>query len=254
VIRVLTFLPFRLYEGLWRYTGIWDLKNIILGVTSSTAVFVALVRGVMGITLYPRSVFVIDAVLLILFLGGVRLTRRLVREIAPGKREKRVLIIGAGDAGEMIVREMKNSLLSDSEPIGLVDDDPTKVGHAIHGVRVLGTPQQLPRIMETALPHEVLIALPRAEPAQIRELVKSLEPFKVPIRTLPNPRGLANGRVTVSQIRSLALDDLLTRLHAGLDVEPVRPVQLSSGSASDSTGTKLKLSCSACHLSGRSSM
>jgi FlaA1/EpsC-like NDP-sugar epimerase len=222
VIRGLMFLPFRLYEGLWRYTGIWDLKNIILGVASSTAVFVALVRGVMGTTLYPRSVYAIDGILLILFLGGVRLTGRLYREVVAGKRERRVLIFGAGDAGEMIVRDMRNNPFYNIEPIGFVDDDPTKVGHTIHGVRVLGTRRELPRIMENQRPHEVLIAFPRAEPAQIRELVKALEPYKVPIRTLPNLREIMNGTVTVGQIRTLAVEDLLPRVQIGLDPEPIR--------------------------------
>ena len=221
-IRGLMFFPFRLYEGLWRYTGVWDLKNIILGVASSTAVFVALVRGIIGITLYPRSVFAIDGILLILFLGGIRLTGRLYRERATVKRERRVLIFGAGDAGEMIVRDMKNNPFYDFEPVGFVDDNPTKVGHTIHGVRVLGTRQDLPAIMSTERPHEVLIAIPRAEPAQIRELVKVLEPYKVPIRTLPNLRDIVNGRVTVSQIRALSVEDLLPRVQVGLDAEPIR--------------------------------
>lgn len=221
-IRGLMFFPFRLYEGLWRYTGVWDLKNIILGVASSTAVFVALVRGIMGITLYPRSVFAIDGILLILFLGGIRLTGRLYRERVTVKRERRVLIFGAGDAGEMIVRDMKNNPFYDFEPVGFVDDNPTKVGHTIHGVRVLGTRQELPAIMSTERPHEVLIAFPRAEPAQIRELVKVLEPYKVPIRTLPNLRDIVNGMVTVSQIRALSVEDLLPRVQVGLDAEPIR--------------------------------
>lgn len=222
IIRGLMFLPFRLYEGLWRYTGVWDLKNIILGVASSTAVFVALVRGVMGSTIYPRSVFAIDAILLILFLGGIRLTGRLYRELVTGKRERRVLIFGAGDAGEMIVRDMKNQPLYNLDPIGLVDDDPTKVSHTIHGVRVLGTYRELPRIMETTMPHEVLIALPRVEPARIRELVKALEPYKVPIQTLPNLRGVVDETVTISQIRTLAVEDLLPRVQVGLDSKPIR--------------------------------
>lgn len=221
-IRGLMFLPFRVYEGIWRYAGMWDLKNITLGVVSSTAVFVVLIRGVMGITLYPRSVFAMDGILLILFLGGIRLSRRLYREVATGKRQKRVLIFGAGDAGEMVIRDMKNNPFYDFDPIGLVDDNPAKVGRTIHGVRVFGTRQDLPRIMETERPDEVLIAIPSATPAQVRALVKALEPYKAPIRTLPNLRDVVNGTVTARHIRSLSVEDLLPRVQVGLDLEPVR--------------------------------
>lgn len=221
-IRGLMFLPFRLYEGLWRYTGIWDLSNIILGVGSSTVVFAVLVRGMLGITLYPRSIYVIDGMVLVLFLGGIRLTRRLYRELGRGTRERQILIVGAGDAGEMMVRDMKNNPFYTCEPIGFVDDDPTKVGQTIHGVRVLGTRHDLPMIMNDVQPHEVLIAIPTAEPRQLRGLVKLLEPYKIPIRTLPNLRDVVDGAVGVSQIRPLGLEDLLTRAPVGLDLEPVR--------------------------------
>lgn len=102
-VRGLTFVSFRLYEGLWRYTSIWDLWHIIAGVGLSSALFYAVVRGLFGATAYPRSVFLIDSILLIFFLGSVRLTRRIYRELGHPDREKRLLIYGAGDAGERIV-------------------------------------------------------------------------------------------------------------------------------------------------------
>ena len=150
-----------LYKGLWRYTSLWDLRNIILGVLVSVALCFLLSRWIFGLRAIPRSFFVIDALLLIYLLSGVRVAPRLVRKLRVPKLRKRVLVYGAGDAGEMIVRDMKNNSFYAYEPIGFVDDDHLKVGKHIHGVCVMGTRQNLRQIMASAQPHEVLLAMPK---------------------------------------------------------------------------------------------
>jgi FlaA1/EpsC-like NDP-sugar epimerase len=221
-IRALTFIPFRLYEGLWRYTSVYDLRAIAGGVCASSAIFYLFTQTPLGPAVYPRSIFVVDALLLTLLLGGVRLSRRLTAELSRGKPEKRVLIFGAGDAGELIVRDMTHNSSYSYQPVGFVDDDPSKVGLRIHGVQVLGTREDLPKILRRVRPDEVLLAVPHAEPAAVRAIVRSLEPFKVPIKTLPNLRDLIDGRTELSQIRSLAVEDLLARAPVGLDPAPVK--------------------------------
>jgi FlaA1/EpsC-like NDP-sugar epimerase len=223
LIRGMTFFQFRLYKGLWRYTGIWDLRNIIAGVVTSSVLFYLLVQYGLAPTDYPRSVFVLDALLLTSFMGGVRLAKRLYSGLLSRERAKRVLIYGAGDAGEMIVREMKNhGILQHLKPIAFIDDNPRKVGERIHGVRVLGSHQDLPAILAKEKPDELWIAMPSAEPATIRTLLKVLQPFKVPIKTLPNKAELRDGNVGLKQIRDLSLEDLLDRTPVILDLEPVR--------------------------------
>jgi len=221
VIRGLVFTPLRLYQGLWRYTSISDLVNIVAGVAASSLVFYAVVARDMGLPSYPRSVVFIDALLLIFLMGGVRLTRRMYRELGRLAREKRVLVYGAGDAGEMIVRDMRSNPFYDYEPIGFIDDNRAKVGQRIHGVRVLGTREDLPAIIAAQQPSEILVAITRATPATLRHIVKALEIYKVPIRTLPNRHDLLDGMLTPSQIRTLAVQDLLERAPVGLAAAPV---------------------------------
>ncbi len=220
-IRALVFVPFRLYEGLWRYSSIWDLRNIIVAVVTSSVVFAFAVKVIWNEP-YPRSAFIVDGLLLVVLLGGVRLARRLYRELDRLDKARRVLIYGAGDAGELIVRDMKSNRFYNLEPIGFLDDDVSKVGLSIHGVRVLGTRDDLAAVMARKAPGAVLVAITRAEPAQLRGLVRALEPYKVPIKILPNMRDLLGGRVSVNKIRDLSIEDLLTRAPVDLDPQPVR--------------------------------
>lgn len=220
-IRGLTFIPFRLYQGLWRYTSIWDLRNIIGAVVISSMLFYLLVHGLFDQIAYPRSIFIIDSVLLICMLGGIRLTRRVYREVGHFDRQKRILIYGAGDAGEMIVRDIKGNSLYGYQPVGFIDDDQAKVGQRIHGVKVLGTRQTLIEVIPKEKPDAVLVAIPSIEPSALRKLVKALEPFNVPIKTLPNFRELRDAQVTANQIRDLAVQDLLERAPVNLKREPL---------------------------------
>lgn len=221
LIRALIFMPFRLYEGLWRYTSLWDLRNIAAAILLSSCVIHVMANQVFALG-YPRSIILTDALLLVFGMTGVRLSRRIYRELGHGRREKGVLIYGAGDAGEMVVRDMKNSPLYKKDPVGFIDDDIKKVGRRIHGVPVLGTGDDLKKIMERTTVNEILIAMPQASARELRRVLTVLEPFKVPITTLPNLRDLLDGKVTVSQIRSLALEDLLQRDPVGLDATPVQ--------------------------------
>jgi FlaA1/EpsC-like NDP-sugar epimerase len=222
-IRAMTFLPLRLYQGLWRYAGIWDLRNVIIGVVTSTILFYLLVHWGYGLRGYPLSIFIIDSMLLIFFVGGSRLTFRLYHAVKQVSQGRQVLIYGAGDAGEMIVRGIKsNGAHYDYDPIGFIDDDPNKVGHRIHGVPVLGRRDNMPEILRSRQVDEVLLAIPSASASLVRQILTILEPFKVPIKTLPTVGHLKNGTVGVNQIQNLAVEDLLERLPVGLDISPVQ--------------------------------
>jgi FlaA1/EpsC-like NDP-sugar epimerase/lipopolysaccharide/colanic/teichoic acid biosynthesis glycosyltransferase len=221
-IRALAFVVFRLNEGLWRYTGIWDLQNILAGVLTSTLAFLCWAHWGMGVRDYPRSILIIDSILLVGFVAGVRLPVRLLREKVMYRHKKKVLIIGAGDSGERIVREMKTRAAYCYQPIGLIDDNESLLGQRIHGVKVLGSREDLPRIMTQEQPEEVVLALPRTEPVLLREILNALGPFKVGIKTLPSVKDLLADKSVVSQIRSLSLADLLPRAQVDVKAETLR--------------------------------
>ena len=230
LFRGVAFARFGLYHGMWRYAGIWELRNIFIAVVLSSGAFVLAAAAAAGPMSYPRSVIVIDALLVTCFLGGLRLFARLRRGSAlmtprRNKSEKinrTLLIYGAGEAGESIVRDILHRALDNYTPVGFVDDDVAKVGNTIHGVPVLGTRHELRRIIADRDPDEVLIAMPAADLPTVRGVVRSLEPFKVPITILPNLRDILDGTVTVNQIRRLALEDLLPRVAVGIDEGPLR--------------------------------
>ena len=222
LLRGLAFIPFHLYDSVWDYVGLRDLRAIVASVTASGLLFCLLIRGVLGLRAYPRSVFLMDLVLVVFLLAAARIGWRLAREYRASARTKRVLVIGAGDAGESIVREILTGGAHGYHPVGFVDDDPAKVGRRIHGIPVLGTRADLSRIIGETKPSEVLVAIARATPEIFRGVVKELESHKLPIRAMPHLRDILEGGARLHDVRDLAVADLLGRVPVGLDMDTVR--------------------------------
>ncbi|HKX04521.1 MAG TPA: nucleoside-diphosphate sugar epimerase/dehydratase [Methylomirabilota bacterium] len=222
LIRGVTFTSFHLYDSVWQYVGLRDLRAIAISVSVGNVVFCLLIRGVLELSAYPRSVFVTDLVLMVFLMGAVRVSWRLGREYRANARTRSVLIFGAGDAGEAMVREILNGGEHGYRPVGFVDDDPAKVGQRIHGVPVLGTRADLPRIIAETNPSEVLVAIARPTPQTLRQVVKALESYKLPIKAVPHLRDMLDGRARLHEVRDLAAADLLGRAPLGLDVETAK--------------------------------
>jgi len=170
LIRGLVFVPFRLYEGLWRYSSVFDLRDIILAVSLGTGIIYGTFRIGFGYTEYPRSVYILEAILLIFLAGGIRLVPRVLRNLRRTQARKRILIFGAGDSGAMVVRDILHTGLYEYQPIGFIDDDETKVGQRIHGIKVLGTRSDLAKVMHDVNPDSVLLAMPRVDAREIRNI------------------------------------------------------------------------------------
>lgn len=223
LMRLAAMARFDLFHGYWRYTGASDAQDVMKAVAVGSVGFVLAERWVLGITAFPISIYLIEAVLTTGALGGVRFFSRAVLQAIDvhdaAKSKKLVVIAGAGDAGAMLARELPRSAYA---PVGFVDDDRAKLGVRICGVQVLGTMDDLPKLARLYALDEVLIAMPSATGRQMRRVVKLCHDARVPLRTIPGMADLINGTVTVEQLREVNLEDLLGRETVHLDTEPVR--------------------------------
>jgi FlaA1/EpsC-like NDP-sugar epimerase len=196
-VRFAFFFREGLYKGLWRYASTSDLIKIIKSTTIGSILFLIVVHYLLGDTGYPRSVFILDWMLCILISGGNRLLIRMFREymfVDPSR--KKILIVGAGDAAEMIVREMKSGSNYMYEPIGFIDDL-QKIGLTIHGVPILGNCKMISEIVNAHKPDEILISVSDDMHRTIKEVYDSCKPFNIPIKKLPGIHDLLDGNVTV---------------------------------------------------------
>ncbi len=224
-LRTIVYFFFQLFHGMWRYTGSRDLVSLAKAATVSTVLFVLVVHFV-GPGGFPRSVFIIDWLLSIFAVGGLRFGIRTLREFTAGTPHTngdrhKILIVGAGDGGEMLVREVRKTYTSRYEPVGFVDDNTAKVGAHIHGVPVLGPIAMVPALVRQHGIDEVIVAIPSAKSKEMRRIVELCGASGARIRTIPGVDSLIDGRVTVSQIRSVAIEDLLGRDPIQLDVEAI---------------------------------
>ena len=201
-VRLAIFAWFRLHEGLWRYVSVHDMVAIIRAVTIGSLIMSA---GVLWFYRqdYPRSVLLLDWLLCIALVGGIRLGVRVFREAGrhPLGKGRRALIVGAGDAAEMLLREIERNPSLDFEVVGFVDDSQEKQRRRIHAIEVLGTIDQLPDLCEARQVREVLIAIPSATGEQMRRIIGLCRSAHVEFRTLPSVGELMEGGVALSQVR-----------------------------------------------------
>ena len=172
VARLGCFYYFGLYQGIWRYIGIKDLVAIFKAVSASSILIILFLTFFYRFRDYSRVVFIIDWMLMLFLATGVRILIRVLREsfisLKPG--EKKILIFGAGDAGEMVLREVRHNKRLNCHPVGFLDDDRKKVGRKIHGVPILGTRDKLARLVKEKGVEEVIIAIPSAKPEALEAL------------------------------------------------------------------------------------
>jgi FlaA1/EpsC-like NDP-sugar epimerase len=238
--KLVSFYVFGLYRGIWRYTGIADLLNVIKTTTVSSLLIVAFILFKTRFIGYSRSVFLIDWCLTILFIAGFRLGVRLffekISQETPkpidlisifrlrSRRKadrKNLIIIGAGNCGEKIYREIHDNASLQYNVVGFLDDDKKKIGKTIHGVPVLGKIRRIARFAKTVSADEGLIAIPSASASQMRKIVDYCKNSEIEFKTIPSYGELIDGRVTVNTIRNVSYRDLIGRDFIKLDEKEI---------------------------------
>jgi FlaA1/EpsC-like NDP-sugar epimerase len=227
-LKVGVFVLSGFYNHWWRYVSIRDIWSAARGVVlASFLVFVVifLIEPVENVRL-PRSVFMLDTLLLLALVTGTRLLARTIME-RPARhslvtRGKEVLVIGAGDAGQLILKEIQKNRKLGYTPIGLVDDDARKKNLRVHGVRVLGTTEDLPHLIGDNRPDEVIIAIPSAAGDTRQRIVNACRDAGVPVKTLPAVHELITGDLNLSrQLREVQVEDVLGREAVDLDLASI---------------------------------
>jgi FlaA1/EpsC-like NDP-sugar epimerase len=222
IIKPLVYYSYGLYRRMWAYASIQEALLIVAAVTTASVPLSAAMVAFFSMgafTGFPRSVLVIDWILSVIMVGGVRFILRVLSEnqkLSPkNMKSRRVLIVGAGDAGALVVREMQKNPQLNLQPIGFLDDNPTKQKQQIYGVPVVGTLTDMGPVFDRLRVDEVVIAIPSA-PGRVVRLVADVCRLKdVPFRTMPGIYELLGGKVNVSRLREVDIADLLRR-------EPVR--------------------------------
>lgn len=222
IIRLVTFYFFGLYNRLWRYASINEVM-VIVGAVTTSSVFIAGYIYAVGVDL-PKSIHLLSWFFTILFIGASRFCVRVAHYWRKWKSQHHyanVLIVGAGDAGAMIAREIQQRYYTNKMLIGFIDDDIYKNRQRLFGVKVLGVCRDISNIVEEYQIEEIIIAMPSVDGRVLRQIVNDCKATKCSVKTLPGMYELIDGKVSVQQLRNVDLEDLLRREAIKLDMEQI---------------------------------
>jgi len=223
LIQAAVFWVFGLYRGIWRFASLPDIERITKAVLTGTTLVFAVLFVFDRMAGVPRSVPVLYLGLQMLLLVAPRLLYRWLRDHRLALRNgRRVLIVGAGRAGEMLVRDMLRDRQPAYIPVAFVDDKLRRHGSEIHGIQVRGSTEEIPQLAERLSVDLILLAIPSASTSQMQRLVTLCERAGKPFRTVPQLRSLMTGQVSISQVRPVSIEDLLGRNPVQLDPDGIR--------------------------------
>jgi FlaA1/EpsC-like NDP-sugar epimerase len=228
LVKVSVYFYFGLYRRLWIYASTSELRLITVAVTTASVLTSGVMLTLIGAGVVqpgmPRSALGIDWLLSLVLIGGSRFALRILAEQSNTPRagkSKRALIIGAGDAGALVVRELQKSAQLNLIPVGFLDDDPQKQRHEIYGVSVIGKIDKLASVLDNQQVDEVIIAIPSAPGKIVRRVNDTCRAKGIPSRTMPGLYELIGGKVNVNRLREVDITDLLRRDHVRVNDEKV---------------------------------
>lgn len=222
LFQAIGFWIFGLYRGVWRFASIPDLTRIVKAIIMGSLMTLLAIFLSTRLQNIPRSVIPLYSMLLLLILGGSRFIYRWSKDKhSLTGHGQRVLIVGAGVAGESLVRDLLRDGSSNYLPIAFVDDREQKQGRELHGIRVVGSCDDIPEVVKRYTVDMILIALPSANASEMRRIVAMCESTQKPVRTLPGMNDLVSGLVSVKNLREISLEDLLGRDPVTLDWQAI---------------------------------
>lgn len=216
--QTVAFWVFGLYRGVWRFASVPDAIRIVKAIAVGSLMTLLAIFLMTRLENLPRSVIPLYGILLLVILGGSRFVYRWYKDKGYfSSASQRVLVVGAGRAGESLVRDLLRDRKSGYIPVAFVDDDLQKQGLELHGIRVVGTCEHIPEIVKRYSLDMILIALPSAKASEMRRVAGICESTELEVRTLPGLSDLVSGLVSVKNLREISLEDLLGRDPVTLD-------------------------------------
>lgn len=217
---------FNLYQGIWRYVSVDDLKDIVKTAAVSSLVFMSIVVFSGRFQGYPRSIYVMNFAFFVVLNGGTRFAIRIFREsfVPMSESARNVIIVGAGTAGNEIAKTLKSSKNKEYIPVGFVDRDPATHNKRIQGIKVLGDLNGLRSHIKRHRVHEVFIAIPEAGPGLVKQVMDAarVPDWEVKFKIAPSVLDIMSGKYQLNQIRDVSINDLLSRPNIKLDDTHVR--------------------------------
>ncbi len=220
IITMVSLYAFRLYHRMWQYASLDELFGILKSVTTSILMLVMLIYTI-PLSHLPRSVYILAWLLMLILIGASRLGWRILRELLIKESSliaKNTLIIGAGDAGEIVIRELLNNTSLNLKPVGIVDDSKSKQYLTLHGIPVLGNRNDIPRIVDKYAIEEIILAIPSAKGKTVREIVAICRQTPAKLRIFQGTDDLLDRR---HRLREIQLEDLLRREPVKMNLEEI---------------------------------
>ena len=227
IIYLLSFYVFKLYGRIWRYASATELIAVVMANLVGSAVWYSISLYIGAVL--PRSLYVFTFLLLIFFIGGIRMALRFYSYVMNKpkykqmqRKKNKVLIIGAGDAGAMLLREIERYHIANRKVVGFIDDDKNKTGKILLGVKILGTRDEIIKIAAEKSIDEIIIAMPSVKGKEIKAIINICKETNCKLTILPGLYEIIEGKVSISQLRPVDIEDLLGRDPVKLDTTAVK--------------------------------